>query len=56
MMNEEVVAARLSEGEGLFMTAIRRELRRKRLGIRWYEHDLLGEIGGEPVHLRTKKV
>ncbi len=54
VMNEEVVAC-LSEGEGLFMAAIQRELRRKHLSIRWYEHDLLSEIRRQPICLRTKK-
>lgn len=43
VMNQEAVAACLSEGEGLFIAAIQRKLRRKRLSIRWYEHDLLSE-------------
>lgn len=55
VMNEEVVAACLSEGEGLFVAAIQRELRRKRLDIRWYEHNLLNEIRGQPLRLRTKQ-
>jgi uncharacterized protein YbbK (DUF523 family) len=46
VMNEEAVAACLSAGEGLFIAAIQRELRRKHLSIRWYEHDLLSEITG----------
>lgn len=55
VMNEEVVAACLSEGEGLFMAAIQHELRRKRLSVRWYEHDLLSEIRGQPICLQTEK-
>ena len=55
VMNEEAVAACLSEGEGLFVAAMQRELRRKRLSIRWYEHDLLGEIRRHPLYLRTEK-
>ena len=55
VMNEEVVAACLSEGEGLFVAAIQRELKRKRLSIRWFEHDLLSEIRGQPLRLRTKR-
>ena len=55
VMNEEAIAACLSEGEGLFMAAIRRQLRRKHLSITWFEHDLLSEIRGQPVHLRAKK-
>ncbi len=52
-MNEEAVAACLSEGEGLFIAAIQRQLRRKRITIRWCEHDLLAEIRGQPIHLRA---
>lgn len=55
VMNEEAVAACLSEGEGLFVAAVQRRLRRKRLSIRWYEHDLLAEIRGQPLRLRGKK-
>jgi uncharacterized protein YbbK (DUF523 family) len=55
VMNEEAVAACMSEGEGLFVAAIQRELRRKHLSIRWYEHDLLSEIRGQPICLRTEK-
>ena len=54
VMNEEVVAACLSEGKGLFVAALQRELRRKRLSVRWYEHDLLSEIRGEPIRLRAR--
>ncbi len=55
VMNEEAIAACLSEGEGLFIAAIQRELRRKRLSIGWYEHDLLSEITGQPIRLRAKQ-
>jgi predicted secreted protein len=55
VMNEEAVAACVSQGKGLYMAAIQRELKRKHLSIRWYEHDLLSEIRGEPMCLRTKK-
>lgn len=55
LMNEEAVAACLSKGEGLFIAAIQRRLRRKRLAIRWYEPDLLSEITGQPISLQVKK-
>jgi uncharacterized protein YbbK (DUF523 family) len=55
LVNEEAIAACLSEGEGLFIEAIQRRLRRKHLTIRWYEHELLTEIRGQPVHLRAKE-
>jgi uncharacterized protein YbbK (DUF523 family) len=55
LVNEEAIATCLSEGEGLFIEAIQRRLRRKHLTIRWYEHELLAEIRGQPVHLRAKE-
>jgi uncharacterized protein YbbK (DUF523 family) len=56
LMNEEAVAACLREGEGLFIAAIQRRLRRKRIAIRWHEHDLLSEMRGKPIQLRRKKI
>lgn len=55
VMNEEAVAACRNAGEGLFVAALRRELRRKRLCIRWYEHDLLNEMRRQPSCLQTTK-
>ncbi len=54
-VNGEAVAACLREGEGLFIDAIQRQLRRKGIAVKWYEHDLLTEITGQPIHLRGKK-
>jgi hypothetical protein len=31
-------------------------LRRKHLTVRWYEHELLDEIRGLPIHLRAGRV
>ena len=53
LVNEGAVAACLRDGEGLFIAAIQRRLRRKHITIRWYEHDLLAEIRGLPIHLRA---
>jgi uncharacterized protein YbbK (DUF523 family) len=53
LMNEEAVAACLSEGEGLFMEALQHQLRRKHLTVRWYEHNLLAEMRGQPIHLQA---
>ena len=50
-LNEEAIAACLIEGEGLFIAAIQRRLRRKHLTIRWYEHELLTEIREQPSRL-----
>jgi len=56
LVNEEAVAACLKEGEGLFIAAIQRQLQHKRITIKWYEHDLLSEIRGLPIHLRAGNV
>lgn len=53
LMNEEAIAGCLSKGEGLFIEAIQHQLRRKHLTIRWYEHELLAEIRGQPIDLRA---
>ncbi len=55
LMNEAAIATCLSEGEGLFMEALQRRLRRKHLTVRWYEHELLAEIRGQPIRLRAKQ-
>jgi uncharacterized protein YbbK (DUF523 family) len=55
VMNEEAVAACLSEGEGLFVAAVQRRLRHQRLSIRWYEHELLREITGQPIRLQERR-
>lgn len=40
-VNEQTIVACLSKGEGLFMEAIRHQLRQKSLDIKFYEHNLL---------------
>jgi hypothetical protein len=55
LVNEEAVAACMREGEGLFISAIQRRLKGKHITIKWYEHDLLAEIRGQPIHLQGKK-
>jgi hypothetical protein len=39
----------------LFIAAIQRRSRGKHITIKWYEHDLLAEIRGQPIHLQGKK-
>lgn len=56
LVNEEAVTACLREGEGLFIAAIQRQMRRKHITIKWYEHDLLAEIRGLPIYLRAAHV
>jgi len=55
LMNEAAIAACLRIGEGLFMEALQRRLRRKHLTVRWYEHELVSEIRGQPIRLRERK-
>ena len=56
LMNEKAIAACLREGEGLFIAAIQRQLRHKRISVKWYELDLLAEIRGLPIYLRAAHI
>ena len=44
--NDQVVLANVVPGEGLFVTALRRELRRARRNVPMYAHDLVRELAG----------
>jgi predicted secreted protein len=44
--NRHVIAAHTRPGQGLFITALRRHLRRRRLDVAFDEHDLIAEITG----------
>ena len=44
--NDRVVLTNVVPGEGLFVSALRRELRRRRLDIPLFAHDLMGELQG----------
>jgi predicted secreted protein len=44
-LNQDIIAANVQPGEGLFMRAIRRRLARADAGIPKEEHDLLAELG-----------
>jgi predicted secreted protein len=44
--NERVVRASIIPGYGLFTAALRRRLRRRRLGVAWFGHDLMAELDG----------
>lgn len=50
-MNDKVIADCLTEGKGFFMKALWRQLRRRSLDIKFYRHDLLAEMRGEPIQL-----
>lgn len=47
-LNEDIIAANVRPGEGLFIRAIRRRLARAGAGIPLAEHDLLAELGVRP--------
>lgn len=46
LVNRQVVAANLTPGAGLFMRSVRRHLDQRELDVKFFEHDLLSEIGG----------
>jgi len=48
VMNEKAVLGCRRPGEGLFVTALDRELKRRRLTVRAFEHDLAAELRGQP--------
>ena len=48
VMNEQAVLACRRAGEGLFIRALDRELRRRGLSVPAFEHDLAAELRGEP--------
>lgn len=48
VMNERAVLGCRRPGEGLFITALDRELRRRRLSVPAFEHDLAAELRGQP--------
>jgi len=42
----------LINGEGFFIKALKNELRKKNIKIRFYEHDLISEIQGEKINIK----
>lgn len=48
-LNREAIAANVVAGEGLFMAAVRRQVQRRHLEVRFLEHDLLAEMTGQPI-------
>jgi uncharacterized protein YbbK (DUF523 family) len=55
MINERVVTESRVAGEGLFIRALRKQLRRRRIEIPFLEHDLIIEMQGreQPLDLST---
>lgn len=44
-LNEDVIAAQVHAGEGMFVCALRRRLQTAELSVPFAEHDLLRELG-----------
>ncbi len=44
IVNQRVVAPNVVEGQGMFIAALRHQLRRRGLDVRFLEHDLVGEL------------
>ncbi len=50
-MYEYGVKNLLVEGEGFFIQALKDELRKRNLSVKFYEHDFVAEMHGEPITL-----
>lgn len=46
VMNERAVLGCRQPGEGMFVTALGRELKRRKVTVPAFEHDLVAELGG----------
>ncbi len=51
-MNEFGIRECLTEGKGLFIEALKDELMKKNIKIKFYEHDLISEMSGKEVILK----
>jgi hypothetical protein len=54
-MNELGVRELIIEGKGFFIKAIEKELKKKKINVRFYEHDLSSEIKGEEVKIELSQ-
>ncbi|MBP1700027.1 MAG: hypothetical protein H6Q41_5215 [Deltaproteobacteria bacterium] len=54
-MNELGVRELIIEGKGFFIEAIDKELKKKKINVRFYEHDLSSEIKGEEVKIELSQ-
>ena len=54
-MNELGVHELIIEGKGFFIKAIEKELKKKKINVRFYEHDLSSEIKGEEVKIELSQ-
>jgi hypothetical protein len=48
VMNKRAVVDCRAVGEGLFVRALKRQLKRRNLTVPWLEHDLVAEMHGQP--------
>lgn len=55
VINEQAIVACLSEGEGIFIATLQRQLKRKHLSVWWYEYSLLGEMRKQLISLRARQ-
>ena len=53
-VNRAVVEAAVVDGEGIFMTELRRRLERRGIDVPFLEHDLIAEMHGRPSALRGR--
>jgi len=54
-MNELGVNELIIEGKGFFIEAIEKELKKKNISVRFYEHDLSTEIKGEEIKIELSQ-
>lgn len=54
-MNELGVSKLIIEGRGFFIEAIEKELKKKNINVRFYEHDLSSEIKGEEIKIELSQ-
>jgi len=54
-MNEWLYKKFLIKGRGLFIEALAKELRKKNIAVRFYEHDLVSEMAGKKTKIEFKK-
>jgi len=54
-MNEFVYKEFLIEGKGLFIEVLREELRKRKLTVKFYEHNLVSEMAGKKTRIELDK-
>lgn len=54
-MNELGVNELIIKGKGFFIEALEKELKKKNISVRFYEHDLSAEIKGEEIKIELSQ-